>query len=120
MTYGASASAVEVVEACASVDPEVMFPDDEHGETPEALDLIADAKRVCRSCDIREACLERAIKDRHPAGVWGGLTTPEREALRRRQYRRGPKPRPVATEPSTAPAHAPAARWEDATLPFAV
>lgn len=118
MTRGAPAApADQAVEACASENPDVMFPEDEHN--PHSPEVQA-ARRVCLGCGIREACLERAIRERQPFGVWGGMTTPEREALRRRQYRRGPKPRERAGGPATAPEHAPAARWEDATLPFAV
>jgi hypothetical protein len=38
----------------------------------EDLYDIARAKHLCRSCDVREACLETAIEQREPAGVWGG------------------------------------------------
>lgn len=110
------APAYEVEEACASEDPEVMFPDNESKHSPE----VRAARAVCRRCPVREACLEKAIETRQPFGVWGGLTTREREALRRRGYRRGPRPAQKSGKPLAAPQHAPGGVWEDATLDFAV
>lgn len=100
-------------EACASVDPEVMFPEDEDGEAAD------EARDVCRRCPVRALCLEAAIDSRQPYGIWGGLNTRERETERRRRYRRG-TPRLVPAMAPVAPLHAPVRRWEDATLPFAV
>jgi len=45
------------------------------------------AKSVCEPCKVRETCLEAAITNREPDGVWGGLTTRERVLLMRRQRR---------------------------------
>jgi hypothetical protein len=58
---------------CAQVDPEVFFP--EKGQSARA------AKWICGRCPVREACLDYAIAGRVPFGVWGGLSTSERERL---------------------------------------
>lgn len=108
------APAYTPVEACASQNPEVMFPDvtDARG--------VHQARLVCRSCPVRERCLEAAVTRREPDGVWGGLTEPERERLRRRRYpRRKSTPQTPGTA-SPAPQHAPTVAWEDVPLPFAV
>lgn len=45
------------------------------------------AKAMCAGCVVADDCLVFAIETRQPDGVWGGLTPPEREALRRRWQR---------------------------------
>ena len=36
---------------------------------------------MCSSCPVTEMCLRWALNAREPYGVWGGLSTEEREAL---------------------------------------
>lgn len=60
---------------CSQVDPEAFFP--ERGRSP------SEAKRVCESCDVREQCLKYALANNERFGVWGGLTTHQRDQLRR-------------------------------------
>lgn len=60
--------------ACATTDPD-MF-------TPEPGGTTKQAKRVCRSCLSRDACLEYALTT-HQIGVWGGTSTKERERMRK-------------------------------------
>lgn len=43
------------------------------------------AKSVCRACPVREQCLEYAIKNNIPYGVWGGLSERERRNLIKRR-----------------------------------
>ncbi|MEU4410694.1 WhiB family transcriptional regulator [Streptosporangium sp. NPDC023963] len=50
------------------------------------------AKRVCRPCGVRTACLAYAMATGQPAGVWGGETTEERRGERRRQTRKAAPP----------------------------
>ena len=38
----------------------------------EAPGKIAQAKSICAKCPIRESCLEDALENREPCGVWGG------------------------------------------------
>lgn len=40
-----------------------------YSEAPRA---IAQAKSICAKCPIRESCLEDALENREPCGVWGG------------------------------------------------
>jgi WhiB family redox-sensing transcriptional regulator len=48
-----------------------------------ALRQIDEAKRICRACAARAACLAWAIDHGIGSGVWGGTTEDERRALRR-------------------------------------
>jgi WhiB family transcriptional regulator, redox-sensing transcriptional regulator len=68
--------------ACATVDPELFFPDT--GQVPQA----AQAKQVCAGCAVREPCLQAALhgpqaRDDH-TGIFAGTTARERVALRGR------------------------------------
>jgi WhiB family redox-sensing transcriptional regulator len=65
--------------ACAQLDPNLFFPDEEDGEQ------AAQAKAVCAGCPVRQQCLDYALATRIPVGVWGGLSTTERDALARAQ-----------------------------------
>lgn len=40
-------------------------------------------KYLCADCEVREHCLETALKNKEPYGIWGGLTTRERAKLQR-------------------------------------
>lgn len=71
--------------ACRDEDPELFFP---VGSTTRHDKLqIADAKQVCRRCDVRETCLDRALQTEQAHGVWGGLDEDERKALLRKMGR---------------------------------
>jgi WhiB family redox-sensing transcriptional regulator len=63
--------------ACRGLDPAVFYPpsDEEAGE----------AKAVCASCPVREACLEYALANRERDGVWGGATERERRRIIRQR-----------------------------------
>ncbi len=65
--------------ACRDEDPELFFP---IGDTGPALVQIEDAKAICRVCPVVSACLEWALETDQDAGVWGGLSEPERRRLR--------------------------------------
>src|SRR5215469_3627102 len=60
---------------CAQTDPEAFFPE-KGGSTREA-------KRVCRSCEVRAECLEYALAHDERFGIWGGLSERERRRLKR-------------------------------------
>jgi WhiB family redox-sensing transcriptional regulator len=70
--------------ACRDVDPELFFP---IGNSGPALMQIEEAKQVCGTCSISEACLKWALESGQDAGVWGGLSEDERRALKRRTAR---------------------------------
>lgn len=60
--------------------PRDVAPDDFfHEGTGRHDDLVrARAKRVCRTCPIQRTCLEDAMRNRVPFGIFGGLTERER------------------------------------------
>lgn len=70
--------------ACRHADPELFFP---VGTAGPALRQIDEAKRICRACPAREACLAWALEHGVAAGVWGGTTENERRALRTNHIR---------------------------------
>ena len=59
---------------CAEADPDAWFP--EQGGNPRP------AKRICAVCDVREQCLEYALRrereGRGDQGIWGGMSRIER------------------------------------------
>jgi WhiB family transcriptional regulator, redox-sensing transcriptional regulator len=65
--------------ACRDADPELFFP---LGTTDANLLQIDAAKRICRTCPVREPCLRWAL-DSGDAGVWGGTTEQERHSRHR-------------------------------------
>lgn len=42
---------------------------------------IAGAKKLCDECPVKFLCREYAVTAHEPAGVWGGLSTADREKL---------------------------------------
>lgn len=73
--------------ACRGVEPEVFYP---VGAGPVVAAQVAEAKRVCTGCPVRELCLADAMASEDPAlrwGVTGGLSATERGELFGRQRR---------------------------------
>ena len=70
--------------ACRDKDPELFFP---VGNTGAAYQQIEEAKAVCRTCKVIDACLKCALDTNQDYGVWGGLSEDERRALKRRALR---------------------------------
>jgi WhiB family redox-sensing transcriptional regulator len=70
--------------ACAPLDgyaaPD-MYP---HGEDYDAIEY---AQSFCQVCPVRNGCLEEALANNEQHGIWGGLTTRERNGLVRRRQR---------------------------------
>lgn len=64
--------------ACSGVDSDLFFPvtDDE--------EATAQAKAICETCPVKDACLSYSLATNQAAGVWGGLDANERRRLRRR------------------------------------
>lgn len=56
---------------CSQSDPDAFFPE-KGGST-------ADAKKVCAQCGVRAQCLDYALRADERFGVWGGLSTTERD-----------------------------------------
>jgi hypothetical protein len=70
--------------ACRDLDPERFFP--EPGEQVKA----AEAKAICGSCQVRDHCLDLAVKAAggvdHDHGVFGGTLPEERSRLRGNRF----------------------------------
>lgn len=63
---------------CRTEDPETFFsPDAERGPRRKARENAA--KAMCAVCPVINQCLQHALAVKEPYGVWGGLTTRERE-----------------------------------------
>lgn len=58
---------------CNQTDPEAFYPE-KGGSTREA-------KQVCKSCEVREQCLQYALDHDERFGIWGGLSRTERRQL---------------------------------------
>lgn len=61
---------------CVQTGPEPFFPE-KGGSTREA-------KRICKTCDVRAQCLAYAVLNNERFGIWGGLSERERRKLKRR------------------------------------
>lgn len=64
---------------CLGADPDVFYP------PAESEEAALEAKKICATCPVREACLEHAIRFREKQGVWGGLDERERRRLIRQR-----------------------------------
>jgi WhiB family redox-sensing transcriptional regulator len=74
----------------------------------EDLGDIAAAKRICAECPVMAACLEQAIANEEPWGVWGGqlFLNGRTLAVKRRRGRPPKHPRPEDQLPQIpVPAH---------------
>jgi len=65
--------------ACREIGSDEWFP--ERGGSSAA------AKAVCMSCPVRNQCLEYALENDIPHGIFGGLSYRQRRALRRSRRR---------------------------------
>jgi WhiB family transcriptional regulator, redox-sensing transcriptional regulator len=64
---------------------------------PEAWGRGHEGKAVCRGCPVRAKCLDYAMENGERYGIWGGLSTKEREELRRRTGKLRPFHNPTCT-----------------------
>ncbi len=62
---------------CAQTDPELFFPEKGGG--------TAQAKAVCSRCEVRTPCLDYALTTGQRDGIWGGLSTRQRQLLSRQR-----------------------------------
>jgi WhiB family redox-sensing transcriptional regulator len=61
--------------ACQAQGNEIFFADPSFQKSE-----IAQAKAICKTCDVRWKCLEFAIKNDIMHGIWGGFTPTERNS----------------------------------------
>jgi len=82
--------------ACAGHEWPDLFHPVEGGMNKFKAQQIRDAKEICGGCEVRAECLADALaNDRE--GIWGGTTTEERKALKRRYMRKNPSGQAGAT-----------------------
>jgi WhiB family redox-sensing transcriptional regulator len=82
-------------------DPELFFPVTAAGP---ALAQVLAAKAVCFRCAVRAACLSYAVATGQ-AGIWGGTTQEERQAMRRSSWRPAREHSADPGSPSAAARH---------------
>ncbi len=70
--------------ACLSADPDLFFPISTTGPGERQ---VARAKVICAGCVVRQECLEFAMTNDLPYGIWGGSTPEDRQRQRRRTRR---------------------------------
>lgn len=75
--------------ACRGKGGEAFYGPDA-GESYDTRDAswAPAAIAICQSCGVKDRCLEDALDRRESYGVWGGLTTNQRQALLRRRQKR--------------------------------
>ena len=63
---------------CNEVGTELFYPPNDDPDTERA-------KRICKRCTVIDQCLEYALKNNEPYGVWGGKTPAQRRRMRSAQ-----------------------------------
>jgi WhiB family redox-sensing transcriptional regulator len=61
------------------MDVDLFFPEDGGKAKTTRLRL---ALQICRSCDVRPACLAYALRRGEEFGIWGGATAEDRRRIR--------------------------------------
>ncbi len=108
----------ELRAACADHDPELFFPLGEFGRPgpqPKHDPEVERARAVCARCPLREPCLQGALERGERYGIWGGLTTPQRDRLDQPERVR-PKPGPKNDLSETAVMRMVAKGYTDAEI----
>jgi len=68
--------------ACRGLDTAAFYhPENERGPSRARRERLA--KQVCARCRVAPQCLAWALAAREPYGIWGGMSTEEREAVLR-------------------------------------
>ncbi len=75
----------KVKAACRGPQAEVFFPPSHLERRDERLRREGAAKAICRTCPVRQPCLEESLRIREPHGIWGGLSELERKQLLERR-----------------------------------
>jgi len=73
--------------ACLTADPDLFFP---VAVGTAAGPQVSRALRICDGCQVRQQCLDFALRTGEATGIWGGTTPEERiRVLRARHHRPG-------------------------------
>ena len=73
--------------ACRGEDSDLFFAPN-YFERKEEKEAREDkARAICARCPVREECLDYALRNREPHGIWGGLNEIERKAIIRERER---------------------------------
>ena len=62
---------------CRNKPPKMFFPSDGLG--------VVIAKEICRTCKVKERCLNHALQNHISHGVWGGTSERQRRRIRNEQ-----------------------------------
>ncbi|MDP9067862.1 MAG: WhiB family transcriptional regulator [Actinomycetota bacterium] len=73
--------------ACREYDNILFFGGDDGESELERQTRESHAKSICRTCPVKEPCLEFAMDTNQKYGIWGGYTDKERGSLKRRRAR---------------------------------
>lgn len=65
--------------ACREVDTDIFFVESVRGHKRRSQEQ--QAKQVCRGCPVLTQCLRDGLAAQERYGIWGGLTTAERDRL---------------------------------------
>lgn len=80
---------------CRGLDPELFHPTGREDAIERAL---AEARTICRRCDVQAECLAFALNGRE-SGIWAGTSERQRRnILRGGTTGRGPLPTPTALD----------------------
>jgi WhiB family redox-sensing transcriptional regulator len=71
--------------ACQGEDSSLFFAPNYFEKRNQKDGREALAKVICARCDVRDACLDYALRIREPHGIWGGLNEFERRQLLRQR-----------------------------------
>jgi WhiB family redox-sensing transcriptional regulator len=85
-----SAEPWQEVAACKTLPLEMFFP-------PAEQEADA-AKAICSGCTVREPCLEAALAAGERFGIWGGMSSEERQNVVARRRARAASARAAGVE----------------------
>ncbi len=69
----------QIKAACRGPQAAVFFPPGTFERKEEKAGREQAAKEICRTCPVRQPCLDYAVAIREPHGIWGGLNEAERK-----------------------------------------
>lgn len=61
---------------CQETYPDAFYPEPENSRK-----FVKTAKQICEICPVQAECLQYALSNDEPFGIWGGKTKGERRML---------------------------------------